>query len=68
MSWMPMSIDWVNSSESHEAFPERVNVNFVQVINQRHVRIRVYERGVGETKPAVQVPVLLLRQVFGRAG
>ncbi|MPW64825.1 Diaminopimelate epimerase [Moraxella catarrhalis] len=36
--------------ESHEAFPERVNVNFVQVINQRHVRIRVYERGVGETQ------------------
>ena len=36
--------------ESHEAFPERVNVNFVQVINQRHGRIRVYERGVGETQ------------------
>lgn len=36
--------------ESHVAFPERVNVNFVQVINQRHVRIRVYERGVGETQ------------------
>lgn len=36
--------------ESHEAFPEKVNVNFVQVINQRHVRIRVYERGVGETQ------------------
>lgn len=36
--------------ELHEAFPERVNVNFVQVINQRHVRIRVYERGVGETQ------------------
>lgn len=36
--------------ESHEVFPERVNVNFVQVINQRHVRIRVYERGVGETQ------------------
>lgn len=36
--------------ESHKAFPERVNVNFVQVINQRHLRIRVYERGVGETQ------------------
>ncbi len=36
--------------ESHEAFPERVNVGFMQVINQRHIRLRVYERGVGETQ------------------
>lgn len=36
--------------ESHEAFPERVNVGFVQVVNQRHIRLRVYERGVGETQ------------------
>ncbi|MDO4895849.1 MAG: diaminopimelate epimerase [Moraxella sp.] len=36
--------------ESHEAFPERVNVGFVQIVNQRHVRLRVYERGVGETQ------------------
>lgn len=36
--------------ESHEAFAERVNVNFVQIINQRHIRLRVYERGVGETQ------------------
>lgn len=36
--------------ESHEAFPERVNVSFVQIVNQRHIRQRVYERGVGETQ------------------
>lgn len=36
--------------ERHEAFPERVNVGFVQIVNQRHVRLRVYERGVGETQ------------------
>lgn len=36
--------------ESHEAFPERVNVGFVQVMNQRHIRLRVFERGVGETQ------------------
>lgn len=36
--------------ESHEAFPERVNVGFVQVMNDRHIRLRVYERGVGETQ------------------
>lgn len=36
--------------ESHEAFPERVNVGFMQVIHQRHIRLRVFERGVGETQ------------------
>lgn len=36
--------------ESHEAFPERANVGFVQVMNQRHIRLRVFERGVGETQ------------------
>lgn len=36
--------------EVHEAFPERVNVGFAQVVNQRHLRLRVFERGVGETQ------------------
>ena len=36
--------------ESHSAFPERVNVGFMQVMNQRHIRLRVFERGVGETQ------------------
>ena len=36
--------------ESHAAFPERVNVGFMQVMNNRHIRLRVYERGVGETQ------------------
>nr|WP_241504090.1 diaminopimelate epimerase [Pelagibaculum spongiae] len=35
--------------ESHDAFPERVNVGFMQVISRSHVRLRVYERGAGET-------------------
>lgn len=35
--------------ESHERFPERVNVGFMQIINEKKVRLRVYERGVGET-------------------
>ncbi|GAA0308094.1 diaminopimelate epimerase [Psychrobacter aestuarii] len=36
--------------ESHPAFPDKVNVGFMQVMNQRHIRLRVYERGVGETQ------------------
>jgi len=35
--------------QQHAAFPESVNVGFVQVLDRGHVRLRVYERGVGET-------------------
>lgn len=34
---------------SHERFPESVNVGFMEVLEQDHIRLRVYERGVGET-------------------
>ena len=30
-------------------FPRRTNVEFVQVLNRRELRVRVWERGVGET-------------------
>jgi diaminopimelate epimerase len=30
-------------------FPQGVNVGFMEIIDKRHVRLRVYERGVGET-------------------
>ncbi|MGH8088499.1 MAG: diaminopimelate epimerase, partial [Stenotrophomonas sp.] len=30
-------------------FPQSVNVGFVQVLDPSHARLRVYERGVGET-------------------
>lgn len=33
----------------HPLFPEGVNVSFCQVISKQHVKLRVYERGVGET-------------------
>lgn len=36
--------------ESHERFPERANINFMQVINRNYVKLRVYERGAGETQ------------------
>ena len=36
--------------ESHERFPERVNAGFMQVVNRNHIKLRVYERGAGETQ------------------
>lgn len=36
--------------ESHERFPERVNVGFMQVVDRETVKLRVYERGAGETQ------------------
>ena len=41
---------WGEAIESHEQFPERVNVGFMQIINRREIRLRVYERGAGETQ------------------
>ena len=35
--------------EGHDRFPKRVNAGFMEVVDRRHVRLRVYERGVGET-------------------
>lgn len=36
--------------ESHERFPERVNAGFMEVIDRGTVKLRVYERGAGETQ------------------
>ena len=35
--------------ERHPRFPQRVNAGFMQIIDRRRVRLRVYERGAGET-------------------
>jgi len=35
--------------ESHARFPERVNAGFLQIVDRHHGRLRVFERGVGET-------------------
>lgn len=35
--------------EVHRVFPKRTNVEFVQVINRGEIRVRVWERGAGET-------------------
>ncbi|ATY92623.1 diaminopimelate epimerase [Pectobacterium atrosepticum SCRI1043] len=36
--------------ESHERFPDRANIGFMQVVDSQTVRLRVYERGAGETQ------------------
>lgn len=57
----PHSVVFVNSTadfpleevgpkfESHERFPRRVNAEFVQVLSDEEVNMRVWERGTGET-------------------
>lgn len=35
--------------ETHERFPKRVNAGFMQVVDRSRIRLRVYERGAGET-------------------
>lgn len=37
------------SFETHSRFPERTNTEFVQVVDRGHIRMRVWERGSGET-------------------
>ena len=35
--------------EHHLRFPKRVNAGFMQIVDDSHIRLRVYERGAGET-------------------
>ena len=35
--------------EAHPRFPQRVNAGFMQVVGRQQIRLRVFERGVGET-------------------
>ena len=35
--------------ENHQRFPARVNAGFMQVLSRNHIKLRVYERGAGET-------------------
>lgn len=36
--------------ENYPLFPDRANISFAQPLNQRHIKLRVWERGVGETQ------------------
>jgi diaminopimelate epimerase len=40
---------WGPQIEHHARFPSRVNAGFLQVVDRSHVRLRVFERGTGET-------------------
>ncbi len=35
--------------ERHQRFPKRVNAGFMQIVDKHHIKLRVYERGSGET-------------------
>lgn len=35
--------------ESHARFPQRVNAGYMQILDRQHIRLRVFERGAGET-------------------
>ncbi|MDX3772619.1 diaminopimelate epimerase [Chromatiaceae bacterium AAb-1] len=35
--------------EVHERFPEKANIGFMQILSPQHIKLRVWERGVGET-------------------
>jgi diaminopimelate epimerase len=37
------------SFENHETFPKRVNTEFANILDRQHIRMRVWERGSGET-------------------
>jgi diaminopimelate epimerase len=35
--------------ESHVRFPQRCNVGFMQIVDRQQIKLRVFERGAGET-------------------
>ncbi len=35
--------------ENHHIFPQRTNTEFIRVVNRKHIQMRVWERGAGET-------------------
>ena len=46
-------LDWRRigrTLENHEQFPDRTNVVFVRVLDRGNIEVRLWERGVGETK------------------
>ena len=45
-----ISVDEIGPKiENHPLFPEKTNVEFIQILNKQEINFRVWERGVGET-------------------
>ena len=42
--------NWGAALQQHNRFPERVNVGFMQILDDQHIKLRVFERGTGETQ------------------
>ena len=42
-------VGWGSKIEAHELFPKKTNVEFIQIIDQKNIRQRTFERGAGET-------------------
>jgi len=40
---------WGPVLEPHSRFPAKANIGFMQIVDEHHIRLRVYERGTGET-------------------
>jgi diaminopimelate epimerase len=57
---------WGQAVQASHVFPEGVNVGFAEIVTRQHIRLRVYERGVGETlacgSGACAAAVSLIRQ------
>ena len=45
--------------ERHARFPKGVNAGFMQLVDRHHARLRVFERGVGETRACPGQPVMM---------
>ncbi|MDR2636743.1 MAG: diaminopimelate epimerase [Zoogloeaceae bacterium] len=41
--------EWGKEIEAHPRFPARVNAGFMEIVDRGHIRLRVFERGAGET-------------------
>lgn len=48
VDWAPVTTDGP-LIERHSRFPRRVNAGYMQVLDRTHIRLRVWERGAGET-------------------
>ena len=42
-------VSWGSKIETHELFPKKTNVEFIQIIDRKNIRQRTFERGAGET-------------------